>query len=127
MPALLQALPKSGDKQANLGTIDRYASVAAATGAEFVCFPELFLTGYNLGAALRDLAEPVDGPSVCQMTDIARRHGVGLIVGMPERDGDRVFNSAVAVDGGGGALPESAASSSCSGRSSQKFLPPASP
>lgn len=101
MPALLQALPKSGDKQANLGTIDRYASVAAATGAEFVCFPELFLTGYNLGAALRDLAEPVDGPSVCQMTYIARRHGVGLIVGMPERDGDRVFNSAVAVDRGG--------------------------
>ena len=101
MPALLQALPKSGDKQANLGTIDRYASVAAATGAEFVCFPELFLTGYNLGAALRDLAEPVNGPSVCQMTYIARRHGVGLIVGMPERDGDRVFNSAVAVDRGG--------------------------
>ena len=101
MPALLQALPKSGDKQANLRTVDHYTSVAAATGAEFICFPELFLTGYNLGLSLHDLAEPVDGPSVCQLTDIAKRHGVGLIVGMPERDGKRVFNSAVAVDGQG--------------------------
>ncbi len=101
MPALLQALPKSGDKQANLKTIDHYAAVAAATGAKFICFPELFLTGYNLGPALHDLAEPVDGPSVGQLTDIAKLHGVGLVVGMPERDGKRMFNSAVAVDGNG--------------------------
>ncbi|PKP85730.1 MAG: carbon-nitrogen hydrolase [Alphaproteobacteria bacterium HGW-Alphaproteobacteria-2] len=101
MPALLQALPEAGNKQANLETIDRHASVAAAAEAEFVCFPELFLTGYNLGSALRDLAEPADGPSVRRMSEIATRHGVGLIVGMPERDGDRVYNSAVAVDARG--------------------------
>lgn len=101
MPALLQALPIAGDKSANLATIERYAAVAAAAGAEFVCFPELFLTGYNLGAALRDLSEPADGPSVRRMCEIARRHGAGLIVGMPERCGARVYNSAVAIDGQG--------------------------
>jgi predicted amidohydrolase len=101
MPALLQALAASGDKQANLDTIERYAAVAAAVGAEFVCFPELFLTGYNLGAALCDMAEPVDGTSVRRLSEIARRNSIGLIVGMPERDGDRIYNSAVAVDGQG--------------------------
>jgi predicted amidohydrolase len=101
MPALLQALPRLGDKRANLKTIDHYASVAALAGAQFICFPELFLTGYNLGSALKLLAEPIDGPSVNQLSDIARRHGVGLIVGMPESDGKRVFNSAVAVDSKG--------------------------
>lgn len=101
MPALLQALAKSGDKQANLATIERYASLAASVGSEFICFPELFLTGYNLGTTLRELAEPIDGPSVHQLSKIARRHTIGLIVGMPERDGDSIYNSAVAVDGHG--------------------------
>lgn len=101
MPALLQALPKPRDKAANLATVEKYARIAAAVGAEFLCCPELFLTGYNLGADLRDLAEPVGGPSVTRLRDIARAAGVGLVVGLPERDGARVYNSAVAIDAGG--------------------------
>ena len=101
MPALLQALPKSRDKPANLATIEKYARVTASVGAEFLCCPELFLTGYNLGAELRDLAEPIDGPSVTRLRAIAAATGVGLIVGLPERNGARTYNSAVAIDAAG--------------------------
>ena len=101
MPALLQALPKARDKSANIATVAKYARIAALVGAEFLCCPELFLTGYNLGADLRDLAEPLDGPSVERLRSIARVEGVGLIVGLPERDGARTYNSAVAIDADG--------------------------
>jgi predicted amidohydrolase len=101
MAALLQALPKPADKTANLTTIARYAGMAAQAGAEFLCCPELFLTGYNLGTELRNLAEPLNGPSVHRLREIAKRSGVGLVVGFPERDGCRTFNSAVAIDAAG--------------------------
>lgn len=101
MPALLQALPKSRDKSANIATIAKYARITASVGAEFLCCPELFLTGYNLGAELRDLAEPLDGPSVTRLRSIAKAEGVGLIVGLPERNGAKTYNSAVAIDAAG--------------------------
>lgn len=102
MPALLQALPKPRDKSANIATVARYARIAASAGAEFLCCPELFLTGYNLGAELRELAEPLDGPSVAQLRSIAEAEGVGLVVGLPEREQERIYNSAVAIDAAGG-------------------------
>ena len=101
MPALLQALPKTRDKAANLATVAKYARIAASVEAEFLCCPELFLTGYNLGTELSELAEPLDGPSVARLRAIAAAEGVGLIVGLPERDGARTYNSAVAIDAAG--------------------------
>ncbi len=101
MPALLQSSATPGDKSSNIGAIGRAAAAAAASGASIVVFPELFLTGYNLGQRLRDLAEPLDGQSVAAVSDIARTCGIGIVFGMPERDGERVFNTAVAIDAGG--------------------------
>lgn len=101
MPALLQALPVARDKSANIATIAKYARITASVGAEFLCCPELFLTGYNLGNELSELAEPLDGPSVTRLREIATAEGVGLIVGLPERAGKDIYNSAVAIDAGG--------------------------
>jgi 5-aminopentanamidase len=104
MPALLQALPKSGDKAHNLKTIARAARMAELGGCAFLTCPELFVTGYNLGEALRDLAEPIDGPSVAALRRIAAERGIGLVVGFPEKAGSRVHNSAVAISSTGDIL-----------------------
>lgn len=103
MLALSQSLPKAGAKDYNLGQIDRFAGMAALGGATVLTFPELYLTGYNLGEELRGLAESLDGPAVSTLRRIAQRHAVSLIVGMPERDGNQIFNTAVAI-GTDGAL-----------------------
>ena len=64
---------------------------------DLLIFPELFLTGYNLGAdRLRELAEPADGVSAQAAAAIARANGVALLYGYPERGRDgRIYNSAI--------------------------------
>ncbi|MVA96211.1 carbon-nitrogen hydrolase [Nitratireductor sp. CAU 1489] len=102
MLALHQGLPTAGSKPANITTIERAARAAAAAGAGMITFPELFLTGYNIGrAALHDLAEAVDGPSVSAICEIARTNRIGIVFGMAERTGKQVFNTAVAIDDSG--------------------------
>jgi predicted amidohydrolase len=97
MPALLQTAAVPGDKAANLATMRRAAAMAALAGAEVLVMPEMFLTGYNLGDRIAGLAEPLDGPSVAEARAIARQNGVALVFGMPEADGGRTFNTAVAI------------------------------
>jgi len=95
--AVYQGPGASGDVPANLATIRRVAARAAAEGARLAVFPELFTTGYNLGARLRELAEPVPGPSLDAIGATAADAGVAILTGFCERDGARLFNSAVLV------------------------------
>lgn len=92
--ALLQSSGQPGDVAANLKVLDEAAASAAATGAGLLVAPEMFLTGYAIGDEVARLAEPADGDSADAVADIAERHGLGIAYGYPERDGDRVYNSA---------------------------------
>src|SRR5687767_12596697 len=95
--AVYQGPGVSGDVPANLATIRSVATRAAAGGAGLVVFPELFTTGYNLGARLRELAEPLSGPSLDTIGAAAADAGLAILTGFCERDGERLFNSAVLV------------------------------
>jgi predicted amidohydrolase len=72
----------------------RHSLAAAAAKAGLLIFPEMFLTGYNIGDAVFSLAEPADGPSTAAIERIARDSGVSVLYGYPERSGQRIFNSA---------------------------------
>jgi predicted amidohydrolase len=85
------------DVQANLALLDRAAGQAVEQGAGLIVCPEMFLTGYNIGDAALDLAEPADGPMIAHVCDIAVRRSVNVICGYPERAGHRVFNAAAAI------------------------------
>lgn len=96
--ALLQAASWSRDVAGNL----RRLTSAAAAGADLVITPEMFLTGYDIGAdAVRELAEPADGPAAAAVAGIARRTGTAVLYGYPERSGDAVFNTVALVGPGG--------------------------
>jgi predicted amidohydrolase len=86
---------------ANLLAVREAAGRAAAQGADLVVFPEAFITGYNIGERLGELAEPADGPSVTALREIASEAGVAVLCGYPERDGPLVHNAAVPVDARG--------------------------
>ncbi|HEX6113991.1 MAG TPA: carbon-nitrogen hydrolase family protein [Geminicoccaceae bacterium] len=102
--AVYQGPGASGDVPANLATIRRVAARAAAEGAGLVVFPELFTTGYKLGARLRELAEPLSGPSVDAIGAAAAQAGLAILTGFCEREGERLFNSAVLVGRDGSVL-----------------------
>ncbi|GAA2625942.1 carbon-nitrogen hydrolase family protein [Streptomyces vastus] len=99
--ALLQSSGRPGSVAANLKVLDEAAGRAAAAGAGLLVAPEMFLTGYAIGADVRRLAEPADGDWADAVAEIAGRHGLAIAYGYPERDGDTVFNSAqlIATDG----------------------------
>jgi len=70
-------------------------AAAAAKGARLLVTAEMGTTGYNIGAAaVAERAEPSDGPLAAAMGALAAEHGIGLVYGYPERDGDAVYNSA---------------------------------
>jgi predicted amidohydrolase len=82
-----------------LGAMQRAAAQAASAGVRLLILPELFLTGYNIGAdAVRALAQPVDGPAARAAGEIARRHAIALLYGYPELAQGRVYNSALLIE-----------------------------
>jgi predicted amidohydrolase len=99
--AVYQGTGVQGDVARALAVVRRVVTRAAARRVQLVIFPELFLSGYNAGAAVRSLAEPAAGPSAEAIAAIAARTGVAVLYGYPECDGRRIFNSAQLIDGSG--------------------------
>lgn len=102
--AVAQFAPGS-DKAENLAAIRRLAATAAARGAQLVVFPEYssFFTP-ELGQAALDAAEPLDGPFVDGVAEVADALGVYIVAGMLERTDDpsRFSNTIVAIAPGVG-------------------------
>ncbi|WP_034278616.1 carbon-nitrogen hydrolase family protein [Haloechinothrix halophila] len=76
-----------------IGTVATTVTRAADSGAELVVFPEMFTTGYHIGADILTLAEPTDGTTARAVARLATEHRVAIAYGYPERDGDAVFNA----------------------------------
>lgn len=98
-----QIASPAGDVEAAFAEIARGLRTAAAAGAGMAVFPELCLPGYN-HADVAKLAQPSDGAWIARLRALAREAGVGLTIGYAEREGDRVFNSAIALDAAGAVL-----------------------
>jgi predicted amidohydrolase len=71
----------------------------AARGAELVVLPELWSVGAFGFDDYPVLAEPLDGPLARRLSGLASELGILLHGGsIPERDGDRLYNTAVIFD-----------------------------
>ena len=79
----------------NLEIIRSAALAAAKQGARLIIFPEMFLTGYNIGDAVFDLAEPSDGHGAQTAAAIAQEANIALLYGYPEKCDAGVYNSAI--------------------------------
>lgn len=84
--AVLQASAKTLDVEANLAAIDSAAGSAAAAGASLLLTPELFTVGYE-PLAVRTGFDPAGIPALrAALSDIAARHGIGLVYSLPAVD-----------------------------------------
>lgn len=88
-----------GDKKANLERIIKSTEAAALDGAKLIAFPECAVTGYCFDSREEalPLAESIPGPSTEQISAVCKRFDVSVVVGLLERDGDRLFNACVLV------------------------------
>lgn len=98
--AIWQGLARTDDTAAALADLSAALTGAAAVGAKLLVAPEAFFPGYN-SARIADLAQPRGGDWHRALSALCRDKGCGLVVGYAERDGDVVYNSAVAFDATG--------------------------
>jgi len=84
--SVAQTCPVKGDVNANLDEHVRLTQIAASDGAQIVVFPELSLTGYELGLA-SDLAFSEDDPRLSTLIEASSSSSVTLVVGAPVRIG----------------------------------------
>lgn len=101
--ALYQCSPHPLDVADNLERLRVQAAQAARQGATLVVFPEMFLTGYNIGAqAVRDLAQSSVGPAAQAIREIARVNSLAIVYGYPElSDEGHVYNAVQMIDAQG--------------------------
>ncbi|WP_368859021.1 nitrilase-related carbon-nitrogen hydrolase [Mycolicibacterium mageritense] len=80
--ACLQSEGVPGDVDANISALDDHAAQASTSGAHLLITDEMFVSGYDCGA----IEHVVDDSTVTErLREIARRHRIALLVGMPER------------------------------------------
>ena len=101
--ALGQVRVTMGDKKANTAALLRAVDEAAAAGCDVAVLPECSLAGW-LSSSARSAAEPIPGPFTRKLQAIAKRRRMAIVAGLEERDGDRVYNSAVMIGRDGAIL-----------------------
>ncbi|CAN5672594.1 carbon-nitrogen hydrolase [soil metagenome] len=90
--ALVQMQPALGDLDGNLAAARGLMARALEGGADLVVFPELSLTGYEVGRVDDDLALPADHPSLLSLA--AATGDAGLLLGFSEDSGRSSYNAA---------------------------------
>ena len=93
------------DKTANVARGLAALEAAARNGAELACFAELAFEWFHpqmpAGAGARDLAEPIDGPTVKAFQKQAKDLGIVAVINLYERDGANTFDSSPVIDADG--------------------------
>jgi predicted amidohydrolase len=107
--ANFEAVPR--DKHATLEKMDAVIAEAAGKGCDLVIFPELALNTWGSCPDCADAHQPcqwhrgqaerADGPACRAIADMAVAHGLHVIYGFEETDGDSIFNAANVVAPGG--------------------------
>lgn len=102
--SVVQTLAALGDVNANIELLQRYTQEAARQGAKLVVFPECMNSGYLFDSrkhAAR-IAEPVNGPYVQAMAELARKHGLHIASGFTEKAaGGKLYNTGLLLNPAG--------------------------
>ena len=112
--AAVQFRPTRGDKAGSLrrlaklaGGTARWAKDAGDGRLDLIVLPEMAATGYifsgpdEVRPLAEDLARGGDSETARALAPVAREAGAWLVVGLPERARDRLFNSALVLDRAG--------------------------
>jgi predicted amidohydrolase len=98
--AICQIQIIDGDRQGNLVRIENAIAEAKSKNAELVCFPEASILGW-LNPEAHSKAHTIPGPDSDLLCELAKKYKIHLCVGLEEKDGENLFNSALLIDDSG--------------------------
>jgi predicted amidohydrolase len=90
-----QFSPAFGNKDGNLKKV---LSAVKNADLDLIVLPEFFATGYQFVSKdeVAELSEQIpEGDTTKLLSELSRQKGFYIVAGLPEKDGDRFFNSAV--------------------------------
>jgi predicted amidohydrolase len=103
--ALYQGPGRINDAEGAFTLMAELAGRAKAAGAALLMMPEMYLSGYNIGAEnARKLAISLDGTEMQRAAGVAKANDLALVFGYPELVGEQVANSAVLIGPDGAVL-----------------------
>ncbi len=89
-----------GELSGNVNAIVSMAQRAARAGCDLLLAPEMADTGYDMETVRRHASTWDHGPCASLRT-AASDHGIAIICGLSEREGDRIYNTAAVIDATG--------------------------
>jgi predicted amidohydrolase len=99
--SIVSMRPKISEKQANISIMETYIDQSPS---DLIIFGEMTLTGYPCKDELRSLAEPIDGSSIQQLKQKAKKKKKHIIFGMPLSDQNitgLIHNAAILIQPNG--------------------------
>jgi len=98
--AVCQILSIDGDREGNFRRIEYALEQARAAHSDIAAFPESIILGWENPDAHR-MAAPIPGGDSDRIAAMARKYGLMISIGLDEKDGDRLYDSAILVDRAG--------------------------
>jgi predicted amidohydrolase len=83
----------------NLAKVRAVIEETRGLGLDFLCFPEVYLSGYS-AAAIAESSVPLDHPSLVGFIAESRRHDTVILVGMAERRAGKIYNTELVIHAG---------------------------
>ena len=108
--SVISIKPRRWDKAFNADKLERLFREAAKGKTDVILATEGVLEGYvasqviehpEMGEAMLDVAEPIDGPYINRFCSLARELSTCLCFGFAERIGREAYNAAVFIDRAG--------------------------
>src|ERR1039458_240149 len=95
--AVCQILVIDGDREGNFRRVEYALQAAHDAHADIATFPESSVLGWENPDAPK-LATPIPGTDSERIADLARKYGLMSSIGLDERSGELLYDSAILVD-----------------------------
>ena len=87
--------------QENIDLAKSILDTAAGFQPDLMLLPETFMMAGMPGSMLREVAEPIDGPTFSMLSAACREGHFNLVAGHVTLEGDRIYNQALIIDRSG--------------------------
>jgi predicted amidohydrolase len=98
--SLCQILCIDSDREGNFRRMEYALEASRLKGAEIACFPESCVLGWENPDA-HSMAHPIPGADAERVQGLAQKYGMMVAVGMDEKSGNRLYDSAILVNSRG--------------------------
>jgi predicted amidohydrolase len=95
--AVCQILSIDGDREGNFRRVEYALEDARAAHADIAAFPESAILGWENPDAHR-MATPIPGADSDRIAALAVKYGLMISIGLDEKDGEKLYDSAILVD-----------------------------